>query len=281
MTVQRRRGHDHVSPPAVAHQRRSDRPSIGFVWNSTLIMLVTVVLVLGTGVYVSTQYQRTAFDETTTQFEQQIRSAVDLSRAMRTSDVMISTIFYQFGSPEDFERSLRQFETRAQDVDVLLARARQVFPATSLPSVESAQREWDKLHAGVIAAPRFWGTQEVQKGLEAGKDIFIDEWDALGNAQEHMIDATAEAVAALKARRDEVNQVQDLVPPFVLAAIFITLGIGAWSVRRLSRRIVAPVVALRDVAMRLRQGDLSARTAVGRATLELQELGDTMNDMAG
>lgn len=55
----------------------------------------------------ATLYQHSAFDQTTAQMETELDATVSLVRELRTIDIPMGSIFYQFGTQAELEAQRR------------------------------------------------------------------------------------------------------------------------------------------------------------------------------
>lgn len=257
------------------------RGRISVMWTRTLALLMGVVLALGGIAFGATLYQRSAFDQTTTQLETELAATVSLVRELRTIDIPMGSIFYEFGTPAELDAHVRTFTERRAKIDAAFDDARRLLPVRSADDpLATAWADWTKTADAVMEARKLWGTGVVKNALASGHDPFSEEWTQLRRAQGELTELTAESLAALRVRTAEVDRVQRVVPVVVLGALVLTLLMGGWSARRLSRRIVAPVLGLRNAAARMRDGDLHTPVDIGSVGAELQDLAQAMNELA-
>jgi diguanylate cyclase (GGDEF)-like protein len=257
------------------------RRPVSTVWSRTLALMIVVVLGLGAAAFASTLYQRAAFDATTSQLESELDAVVSLVRELRTVDVPMGSIFYQFGTPAELEGQVQEFNDRRRQIDAAFDHAQQVVPVRSKDDpLAAARASWEKTAGAVLAAKDLWGTSTVQEALASGTDPYSKEWTQLRDAQGSLTEVTEQSLGALRAQVATVDQVQQLIPLVVIAALVLTFGIGALAARRLSRHIVTPLMQLRHAALRMREGDLLTTVDLGPAAAELRDLAGAMNDLA-
>jgi len=275
------RRHTDAAPSTTSTPVVSRRQRLNVMWIRTLALMVAVVLGLGVTAFGATVYQRQAFNQTTAQLEAELDATVSLVRELRSVDVSMGSIFYEFGTPAELEGHVETFNERRRAIDAAFDRAERVLPVRSKSDpLAKARAAWTKTADAVLAARELWGTSVVKDALAAGSDPFAKEWTQLREAQAFLTELTAESLGALQARTDEVDRVQATIPPIVLGALALTLVLGAWSARRLSHRVVGPVLDLRAAALRMRDGDLRTTVELGDAGWELQDLAYAMNELA-
>jgi len=260
---------------------RVARPGISVMWTRALSLLMVVLLGLGVVAFSSTLYQRAAFDDTTSQLETELDASVSLVRDLRSVDIPMGSIFYEFGSPTELEEHVRTFSERRRNIDAAFDHAQRVIPVRSDDDpLGSARAAWNTTADEVMAARDLWGTSVVKDALAAGRDPYSEQWAQLRGAQADLTEVTAQSLGALRTRTRAVDRIQRLIPAVVLGALILTLAIGAISARRLSRRIVAPLLNLQCAATRMRDGDLRTTIDVGVAGAELHDLAQAMNELA-
>lgn len=256
-------------------------PRLGRIWAGTLAVFGVMILVLGTVAVGSSLYQRTAFERTTAQLERELHASVALVRDLRTVDVAMGSIFYELGSPGELASHARTFKEQRRRIDADFARAEAIFDARGDDHpLTTAREQWTLAAAAVLDASELWGTGTVSKALADGRDPFAEEWSQLRSAQGDLTELTALSLNSLRASAGEAAGVQRTVVLIVLTTLATTLVLVGWSAHRLRRRLVAPVLTLRDGVLRMREGDLEAVVRVEGAGAELQELADSMNAMA-
>lgn len=242
-----------------------------------------IVLVLGMGAtaFGATLYQRSAFNQITTQLETELDATVSLVRELRSVDVPMGSIFYELGTPAELEGQVHTFNQRRRAIDAAFDRAERVMPVgnKNAPLV-LARAAWSKTADAVLASRELWGTSVVKDALASGRDPFSKEWTQLREAQGHVTGLTAQSLEALRAKTAEVDKVQAVIPAIVFCTLVLTLLLGAWSAGRLSRRVVAPALELRKAALRMRDGDLQTAVDLGAAGRELHDLAEAMNELA-
>lgn len=272
-----------VDTPLKRHAEpvRDKRDGVSAIWIRTLVSLFVVVLGLGALAFGSTAYQRSAFDRTTAELESELDAVVHLADRIRPVDTPMAAILYGFGTRAELEGHVRAFLAHRREIDAAFDHAEQFFAASDTNDpLASARAGWNKAADGALAAQEFWGTSAVADALASGEDPFADEWELLKNAQADVTRLTGQSLAHLRARTAGVEQVQQLIPAAVLSALALVLLLGLWSADRLSRRVVAPVMELRNAAVRMRDGDLNTAVHVDGAGAELKDLARAMNELA-
>ena len=260
---------------------KAGRQRVSVMWTRTLALLMLMVLGLGAVAFSSTVYQRAVFDETTSQLETELDAVVTLVRDLRSVDIPMGSIFYEFGTAAELEEHVRTFTEQRMQIDAGFDHAQAVVPVRGKADpLGSARAAWDKTADEVMAARELWGTSVVTDALAAGEDPYSEEWAQLRGAQADLTEVTAQSLGALRAQTAAAERVQRLIPRVVLGALILTLVIGALSARRLSRRIVVPLQNLRSAAIKMRDGDLQTTVNVGAAGVELYDLALAMNDLA-
>ena len=147
------------------------------MWTRTLALLMLMVLGLGAVAFSSTVYQRAVFDETTSQLETELDAVVTLVRDLRSVDIPMGSIFYEFGTAAELEEHVRTFTEQRMQIDTGFDHAQAVVPVRGKADpLGSARAAWDKTADEVMAARELWGTSVVTDALAAGEDPYSEEW---------------------------------------------------------------------------------------------------------
>ena len=248
----------------------------------SVVQGLLVVIGLGVVAIAATSYQRSWFESTTGQFERETRAIVELTTAISSVDVIISDVFYGFGSPEHLEQQLAAFEAVHAEVDARFGQVADDVPSRGeWDHLRASQDAWEALAVEVRAAPASWGTDEVVDALAEGQDPYADAWASWQASQRQLVGMLGESTTALGTRAAEVRRLQAITAVGVGAALLATVVASMATAHRVRRGLIEPLLRIREAATRMHGGDLSARVRLRGATGELQELADTMNELAG
>lgn len=262
----------------VVAQRRTPERSIRVAWRRVFAGVCVLVVLLGATAFGVALAQRALFQETTAPFQAEVGAAVELSRQMRRAERSLGAVLYEFGTEAELRSAERQFGRASGRIGAGLDRALDTAPSgPARRHLLAARASWDEVARLADEARGRWGTGEVQAALSAGNDPYLGAWDALSAAQESLNEYTATSVQRLRAQINLGDARAGFLVPALLATIVVALTIVLVAGRRLTHRLISPIVAITGVARRMEGGDLAVRVGLDPDVRELADLAGAVN----
>lgn len=265
--------------PLAAHGRWRS-PSIQATWRRAVLLFVgALVLVVGATLGF-TRAERTLVDAAARRSQDRLETIAVLQQEISRVDKLLGVILYEIQGGVTVREALSEWEVATAAIGRGLERLEADGDRPQRGDIAELRRLWASVDESVERAQGMWGTGDAMKALGAGNDPFAATWTDRALAQQMLASLGVEAVG----RFDELTQQAEarqavLERSFAVAVVFM-IALGAFTARRVSRRVVRPLLALREVMIRVRDGALAEKITVPAAAgRELVDLALAANEM--
>jgi diguanylate cyclase (GGDEF)-like protein len=260
-------------------------PSLHRTWMTAVMRVATLMFVLAVVVLAATEFQRQMFARTTEAVESEMGDAITLKNAHLHLNETAGGVIYRYGGAAEVPAAEVAYDEASATMAAALTRAEKTFdqPETAL-LIASTRDSWTAFSEAMNGA-RDRSPSEIKRDVDAlsrGTDPFAQSvWAPLAGLDRSISQLGTHNINDLRARSINAARAQRIVVPVVIA----TLALGVWLIwragRRLNRRVISPLMALRASATAIH--DPSAAGAgidLRGTTVELEELAQAMNDAA-
>lgn len=261
-------------------------PTLRRTWMTALLKIVALMFVLALVALAATQYQRQLFARSTVQVETQFGIAVALKEAHLELADPATGIMYGFGAPEAKRAHEAGYRRVRAAMDAAFADGERWYADQGLKTSAFAatRAAWDVYDGGmeqvIQRSPR--QIADDVETLRAGADPFEDTvWAPFAALDQAIADLGAQSVRDLRLRSAEAVRAQRLVVPLVVGTLVFGLAVAWLAARRLNRRVISPLLELRNAALAMRDASTPNAVQVPGTTIELEELASALNDTAG
>jgi diguanylate cyclase (GGDEF)-like protein len=251
------------------------------VWTRTVFQLVAFIVVLGVIALAATQFQRVAFQDTTSALKQETSALATLTQALvNVNGAPTRGVLY--GDPEDLNQNLAAYANVEARVNAAFGAAeRAVSTPSETATLARAMATWRSLDVVIVTAPATFSHTVVIQAVASGQDPFQQRvWDPLNDTEADIADVAQQSAAQLGRRTATISGEEDLIAPLVAGALVLALMVGGLSARRMSRQVLNPILQLRRAALAMRDSTLEHAIDLRGATAELQDLAATINTTA-
>ncbi|MDY7100532.1 MAG: EAL domain-containing protein [Actinomycetota bacterium] len=258
-------------------------PSLRRTWSVAVAILMAAVLGLGVLAGAAVQYQRSAFEQTTNEFEAMSLLGIGIEDAIQNATASALVAMFTPPGSASFDEVWATYEESDARLRTVLALAGDriepgIGDETFLDEVSST---WDEIDVLVREAPDRWADGELgvdDVGLTSG--LFGEVWTRVQAIRAAVSAGSEVSMTDLWQRAEETARVQRLILPAVVAAVSAGLAAALWSARRMRRRVVEPILALQLAAHDIGAGRGAGRIDVQHACAELEELATTLSASA-
>lgn len=241
-----------------------------------------MIAVLGVLAFGVTQYQRTLFDDTTSQVQHTTGTLGALDRSVILSAGSMLAVLYRPHQGATLERDYAGYLRASDEVRSRFDRAEQMLGGGEGTRELSAAREsWEGLDRVIRESPETYTSAELFALMAASEDPFVATvWFPLDRLDKQLNDARNATIAAMDSRTDEINDLQRLFGPIVAIALALAFVVALLTARRMARRVLAPLEALGRSARTMHDPDAYEPCPVGGAVAEVQELARVVDEAA-
>jgi diguanylate cyclase (GGDEF)-like protein len=263
------------------HHTRSSTPTLHQAWTRTVATLVALIFGLGGVALTATQYQRIAFEHTTSGLKRETTALAGLSHALVVVNGL-PTVGILYGNPGNLASNRAAFRVIQGNVNVAFSQTETAFrtPAETA-TLADANQTWRALDLAINNAPQRFSHQAVLAALVAGHDPFQRlVWDRLNATEADVADVAQLSAAELGSETARVGRIEGLIAPLVAVALALALILSWQAARRMSHQVLNPILKLRRAALAIGDSNDARPIDLPGATAELQDLAATINDTA-
>lgn len=276
--------------PMRATKESGRRRSVRSTWARVIVLFAILILVTGGGALVLSQRQAEHFAATTAQSEAEMGAFALLQHEILAAGDPMSAVLYEFDRDAALEEQWNEWTSSHRVVTELFTRLQEAVNAHGSEDLRKARADairqvadfWAAVGDGVSAAKSAWGTSEVAEALVAGSDPFgVSVWEPYKATQRELAQLSVAGVTNMRAASDQASRSQDTTETVVAVALVLALMVGILGGRRMSKRVINPLVSLRSTVAHLQQGDLTGPVPVPpSAGSEVLDLAEAIADMA-
>lgn len=264
---------------------RVPSPTLRRTWMTAVLMVIALMFVLAVVVLAATEFQRQMFARTAAAVESEMGFAITLKAAHVNLADPASRVMYRYGGAADAQAAEVAYEEASATIALALEGARGASGHPDSASlISSARDSWDAFDEGMSEA-RNRSARQIRQDVRAlahGTDPFAESvWTPLADLDRAISELGTHSVGALRVRSINAARAQSIVVPVVAATLAFALLMMWLAARRLNRRVISPLLALRDAATTIHDpSSTPLEIDLRGTTLELEELAEAMNNAA-
>ncbi|MEA3056144.1 MAG: hypothetical protein QOD30_1576 [Actinomycetota bacterium] len=242
---------------------------------------LVILLIAGAGTIGITRFQSDRFDRTTNDFGDALGVLAALQQAVIELNIPLGEIVYEAPSGT-LEESWAQWKSIDRRIRGMFRTAVAADEGSDLRDVLRAVASYDVLGRGVQHARTLWGTSVVADSMAAGSDPTVTSiWTPYLEVQAGLAALSVSAVGAVTIAARHAEERQRAIEWASVAAILLGLCAFAASWRAMSRRVIHPMLQLRELVDRIGEGGGREPTSrLAGASTEISDLATAMNKMA-
>ena len=271
----------HAIDTAQAGTITSKRPRIRRTWFAAVAMFLAIVLAIGCGALVLMRAQWAEFDRTSTQSELELGALSKLQSEILEAEMPIGGILYELDRDGKLNAQWERWGAHVVAIDEQFKRLGVVMLGRDGDALEATRLEWVKVVEGVDYARSLWGTGEVAEALAQGTDPFGPTvWASLSKTERELATVAVASVERLRGKSAAAAQRRSIAEAMLAVSLLAAVALAAWSFRRLSRRVIHPLLKLRATVGLLRDGEPGSFEVGPDAGMEVAELATAMSELA-
>lgn len=261
-------------------------PTLHQTWMAAVLKIVALMLFLGVVVLAATEFQRQMFSRTSAAMETEFAVSGTLKESHLALADPATAVMYRFGGDEAAVGHVAAYDEAAARMTAALVTMKDVYGShqdtTALPV--TTVTAWETLDAGVDAAARRSPSQVRADAalMGAGQDPFSESaWAPYAELDLAIAKLSAHSLEDLHERNANAAAAQRIVVPVVVVTLLFGLFMMWRSARRLTHRVINPLLQLRHSALAIRDTNSASKIQLTGATVELEELANAMNETSG
>ncbi|MEZ5239186.1 MAG: GGDEF domain-containing protein [Microthrixaceae bacterium] len=258
-------------------------PTLRAISVSTVVVLVGMLSMIGLLGFAATQYQRSLFSSTLSSVRETSEVLGALDRSLTESVGPTIEVLYRPAGGERLRESSEAYRASSAAVAAAFDRAEeQLAGRGSSAELSQARETWQGVDSVIKAAPSEWSNEELFAAFGRNEDPWVEAvLVPLDGLDVELLETRQATVEEMAARTEEVDEVQRLIGPVLIAVVTSALVLSLLAIRRMSRRVLGPLAEVGEAARRMHDHSDFQPADVPDAVAEVRELAAALNEAAG